>query len=177
MGMCKFCGKNAGLFKSVHPVCEFNHETGIINKEYEQKMQSVVNDYKTLTDKIVNREISPDEALKEMFKISSVDIDKNRKKINYKSIFPNGIEAYNKVKDNLTVKEIKYIKGWFFPTISIEEYFDMKIPGFHGIISWLGRLKKPDNYNLCEKLFSIIDDYIPTCKYYIFIMNIDLKFI
>ena len=68
-------------------------------------------------------------------------------------------EILGKINEKLTPKEIKLIKGHFFPMETIEEYIDNKTP-YSNLISWLGRLNEPDNFDLCKKVFSIIDDYV-----------------
>lgn len=81
-------------------------------------------------------------------------------------LFPLSGEILSKIKEKITTKEIKLIKDYFFPLETIEEYIDNKTP-YSNLISWLGRLNKPEYFDLCKRVFSIIDDYIKLCDPYL----------
>jgi len=74
-------------------------------------------------------------------------------------VFPLSGEILGKINEKLTPKEIKLIKSHFFPMETIEEYIDNETP-YSNLISWLERLNEPENFDLCKRVFSIIDDYI-----------------
>lgn len=140
MGLCKYCGKEAGLFKDKHLECEAKAAIKSIEKYagdddlgWQKYKKSPLGQWQT--------------------NIKSEILHVSKK------------ELKEKIRNLLTAKEIKILNEEHFFATPLFKSIDESDGPYSAIISSLRTMFNNDHYEICEKLFPVIDEYIPNAEF------------
>jgi hypothetical protein len=167
MGICKYCGKDAGFLRNKHPECEKH----IAESAVRTFQEGVRKDFIKLgmdaaqVDKMLNNAVPNTKAINTENAISGTGNEdrENDAWFQYNTkperLSISKDELLEKIHTALSLKELKTINDECFPAGSLEETISWNTQPYSLLISILRHL----DYTTCEKLFSIIDEYIKQC--------------
>ena len=137
VGICKFCGKNAGFLKNVHPECESKNTAEKIVENISDNMGLNTPEWDEYKNSAIAKYINEPEKL-----------PISRK------------ELLDKINSIFTKEEIDYMNQEYFFAININELILEENKPYHQLIDSLRWFSKYGDYKICEKLYPIIDEYI-----------------
>jgi len=159
MGICKYCGKNAGFFKSKHSECEQLYNEYLTEMQQASDIEQVVSCIVDKTTKnITTSLLSKNEW--EDYKSSargSYDTAPDKMPISKEKLIEKLCSVLGK-KDIKTINELDSLDGHI--NFDMLEFISWNTQPYRFLVTSLRQLAKQGHIEICKKLFPIIDEYI-----------------